>query len=211
MPTILKVQSGVCAPSISGSDDKQAGQIVTGRWPSDLLFASGAFGDNLDKEMSRYFFCSKASQKERNAGLTIKNPHPTVKPLDVADWLATLIKPTASDGTGNAARLLVPFSGSGSEMIGGLRAGWARVTGIELKSEYVEIAKARLSYWIDSWNKSKHSGGARAGAGRKPIPILCPWCRELQPSTRLWREHFALCPDRQDGRGGSLRQSGGRA
>lgn len=40
--------------------------------------------------------------------------------------------------------LLVPFSGSGSEMIGALRAGWEVVEGIELQEDYRQIARNRL-------------------------------------------------------------------
>ena len=44
-------------------------------------------------------------------------------------------------------RLLVPFSGSGSEMIGALLAGWDEVVGIELEADYRRIAEARLRHW----------------------------------------------------------------
>jgi len=44
-------------------------------------------------------------------------------------------------------RILVPFSGSGSEMIGAHLAGWEEIVGIENEVEYVEIARARLTYW----------------------------------------------------------------
>jgi len=67
-----------------------------------------------------------------------------VKPLDLCRWLATLILPPKRD---TPRRLLVPFSGSGSEMIGAFLAGWDEVIGIEREAEYVEIAKARLAYW----------------------------------------------------------------
>ena len=53
-------------------------------------------------------------------------------------YLARLLLPP------NPGAILVPFSGSGSEMIGALAAGWPAVLGIERESEYVEIAKARL-------------------------------------------------------------------
>lgn len=43
-------------------------------------------------------------------------------------------------------RILVPFSGSGSEMIGALKAGWDEVQGIELSAEYVDIAHARIAH-----------------------------------------------------------------
>lgn len=123
---------------------------------------------------SRFFYTAKASKSERNAGLEgfedvlggsleggndkrkgnrpqlqlTKNHHPTVKPLSLTKYLATLIKPPAG------GRLLVPFSGSGSEMIGALQAGWGYVEGVELTEEYIPIAEARLAHWIDhekSW------------------------------------------------------------
>lgn len=122
----------------------------------------------------RHKYSSKASKRERNAGLEgfeVKgkvyngqsdtgagkakgsvedkfstqpsaNHHPTVKPLSLTKYLATLIKPP------KGGRLLVPFSGSGSEMIGALQAGWEHVEGVELTEEYIPIAEARIKYWL---------------------------------------------------------------
>lgn len=71
------------------------------------------------------------------------NIHPTVKPLSLCEYLARLIVPPKEYRT--EARLLVPFSGSGSEMIGALMAGWRNVVGIEIEREYVEIAAGRIA------------------------------------------------------------------
>ena len=125
---------------------------------------------------SRFFYCAKSSKSERNAGLEgfeeIANPktgsekritvgggkdihipranhHPTVKPLSLTKYLATLIKPPTG------GRLLVPFSGSGSEMIGALQAGWEYVEGVELTEEYIPIAEARIKYWIKEPKQEK--------------------------------------------------------
>lgn len=117
---------------------------------------------------ARFFYCAKSSKSERNAGLEgfedkitndgrktdidnafqrgkteRKNHHPTVKPLSLTKYLATLIKPPTG------GRLLVPFSGSGSEMIGALQAGWEYVEGVELTEEYIPIAEARIKYWTE--------------------------------------------------------------
>ena len=73
----------------------------------------------------------------------LKNHHPTVKPLSLTKYLATLIKPPTG------GRLLVPFSGSGSEVIGALQAGWEFVEGVELTEEYIPIAEARIKYWLE--------------------------------------------------------------
>ena len=126
---------------------------------------------------SRFFYTAKASKSERNAGLegfeekltpkmdggefinpmtgisskqTMRqNHHPTVKPLSLTKYLATLIKPPTG------GRLLVPFSGSGSEMIGALQAGWEYVEGVELTEEYIPIAEARIKYWVEQEAKKQ--------------------------------------------------------
>jgi site-specific DNA-methyltransferase (adenine-specific) len=124
---------------------------------------------------ARFFYCAKASKSERDAGLNgfplkssskmgagirssvglkregttssedrvSKNHHPTVKPLSLNKYLAKLI--LLPDG--RKRKLLVPFSGSGSEMIGALKAGWDRVCGIEKETDYVDIAEKRLRHW----------------------------------------------------------------
>jgi len=84
---------------------------------------------------SRFFYCAKASKKERGEG----NTHPTVKPLKLLEYLARLILPP-----NEGAKLLIPFAGSGSEMIAARRAGWKSITGIEREKAYVAIARRRL-------------------------------------------------------------------
>lgn len=90
---------------------------------------------------SRFFYTAKADSSERAIG-GVTNTHPTVKPIDLCAWLAKLILPPERD---SPRRLIVPFSGSGSEMIGALRAGWDEVTGIERESGYVAIARQRIA------------------------------------------------------------------
>jgi len=74
----------------------------------------------------------------------MRNSHPTVKPIDLTRWLATLLLPPDVYAP---RRILVPFSGSGSEMVGAMLAGWEEIIGIEMEAEYVEIAKARIEHW----------------------------------------------------------------
>lgn len=73
-----------------------------------------------------------------------RNTHPTIKPLSLTRWLTTLLLPPEAYGP---RRLLVPFAGTGSEMIGGMLAGWEHVQGIELGEDHERIAAARLAYW----------------------------------------------------------------
>jgi len=75
---------------------------------------------------------------------TRRNIHPTIKPISLSRYLATLLLPPAAYGP---RRLLIPFAGAGSEAIGAMLAGWEEITGVELEAEHVAIANARLAYW----------------------------------------------------------------
>jgi len=75
---------------------------------------------------------------------TRRNIHPTIKPISLSRYLATLLLPPAAYGP---RRLLIPFAGAGSEAIGAMLAGWEEITGVELEAEHVAIANARLTYW----------------------------------------------------------------
>jgi hypothetical protein len=91
---------------------------------------------------SRFFYTTKADRYQRNAGLDAANTHTTVKPIDLIRYLAALILPPKRD---TPRRILVPFSGVASEMIGCMQAGWDEVVGIEREAEYIEIAKNRIT------------------------------------------------------------------
>ena len=128
-----------------------------------------AFVDNEGGPPSRFYYCSKASSKERELGLdslrdnipyTSKlgdakrvNDHPTAKPIDLARYLAKLLLPPPRQD-GKPRRILVPYSGVGSEMIGCMLAGWDEVYGIEIDPHYVELAQMRLAYWKHDMEES---------------------------------------------------------
>ena len=128
-------------------------------------------GDN-GGSASRYFYCAKASKKDRDEGLNEfedkkfysnlntkngsgerldggktpirKNIHPTVKPTELMQYLVRLVTP-------NGGTVLDPFMGSGST---GKAVAYEnqernkdyKFIGIELNKEYCEIAKARINY-----------------------------------------------------------------
>lgn len=120
---------------------------------------------------SRYFYCAKASKKDRDEGLlskyltvndgrnkSIDNPfqrgetpkrniHPTVKPTDLMQYLVRLVAPPN-------ATILDPFMGSGSTgkacMIeNNERGSGYHFIGVDLEEEYCEIAKARIEYGVN--------------------------------------------------------------
>jgi hypothetical protein len=83
---------------------------------------------------ARFFYCAKASKRDRDEG----NNHPTVKPTDLMRYLCRLVTPP--DGT-----VLDPFMGSGSTGKAAVLEGF-RFIGIEREEEYCEIAKARIKH-----------------------------------------------------------------
>ena len=82
---------------------------------------------------SRFFYCAKASRRERGEG----NDHPTVKPLALMRYLVRLFAPAGGF-------VLDPFAGSGSTGVAALQEGRSFV-GIERDAHNVEIARRRIA------------------------------------------------------------------
>ncbi len=108
---------------------------------------------------ARFFYVSKAAAWEREAGLTTRSHHPTMKPVTLTEYLARLLLPPPLQ---EPRRLLIPFAGSGSEMLGARLAGWDVVDGIEQSAEYADIARARLAWWsqFSSYEQARSAAGA---------------------------------------------------
>ncbi len=113
--------------------------------------------DRQRENLSRLFFCVKATRAEREAGCeqlparlaelytgrshtprVLRNIHPTVKPLELMRWLVRLTCPPGG-------LVLDPFTGSGSTGAAAVLEG-RRFLGIEREPEYVDIACARLTH-----------------------------------------------------------------
>lgn len=153
--------------------------------------AFGAFAGNIDEGRStfqgdsgsaaRFFYCPKATRKDRNEGLpssdgravssgaTMRdredadwpsrngNHHPTVKPTDLMAYLARLVTPPGG-------MVLDPFMGSGSTGKACMREGFHFI-GIDMASEYVAIAQARIEHELERV-------AAAAAAAAEPVPQL---------------------------------------
>lgn len=105
---------------------------------------------------ARFFYCPKASPKDRHEGLDAPGPqfehgatlrqventaikgnnHPTVKPTELMAYLCRLVTPAGGV-------VLDPFMGSGSTGKAAMREGF-RFIGIEREGEYIDIARARI-------------------------------------------------------------------
>lgn len=117
---------------------------------------------------ARFFYCAKASKKDRNAGLEgmplraggsnakgytadvargldrnrpVANHHPTVKPTDLMRYLVKLVTPP--NGT-----VLDPFTGSGSTGKAAMLEGFNFI-GCELDPDYIAIANARIKHALE--------------------------------------------------------------
>lgn len=92
---------------------------------------------------ARFFYCAKASKKDRNNGVPPKpdgkpgNDHPTVKPTELMRYLCRLVTPPG--GT-----VFDPFMGSGSTGRGAVLEGFNFI-GCELDPAYVDIADVRIA------------------------------------------------------------------
>ena len=143
----------------SFNQDKAHYETVNGRFPSNTIIT---YDETDEQEVcgemqieetgsaSRYFYCAKASQKDRDDGLfelfstPKRNNHPTVKPTELMQYLVRLVTP--SGGT-----VLDPFNGSGSTGKAVMyenkeRGSKYKYIGIDLSDEYLAISKARIEY-----------------------------------------------------------------
>ena len=149
-----------------------------GHWAKTKVTGYGEFGGGKSEyfgqgekdgkgNAARFFYCAKASKRDRNEGLdgfelkqtiggggltvvggaygSIKAPgqnhHPTVKPTELMRYLCRLVTPPKGI-------VLDPFMGSGSTGKAAMYEGFEFV-GIELTDEYLPIAKARIEFAIE--------------------------------------------------------------
>jgi site-specific DNA-methyltransferase (adenine-specific) len=102
---------------------------------------------------SRFFYCAKASKKDRHYGLPdgVKNDHPTVKPTDLMRYLVRLITPPGGV-------VLDPFMGSGTTGVAAVLDGFGFV-GIDQDEHYVnDLAAPRVAAAATS-----HAGAVSVG------------------------------------------------
>jgi len=123
---MLDGQSGISkSTGGTGEKSKQWDNGVIG-WKGQ---ATGGFGDTGGA--SRFFYCAKASKKERG-----DSKHPTVKPLSLMRYLCRLITPP--EGI-----VLDPFAGSGTTLEAAILEGF-NVVGIEKEHDYIPDIRRRI-------------------------------------------------------------------
>ncbi len=142
--------------STSGQTFHAEEKEMSGRFPANLIHDGSHEIQEVFGEASRFFYCAKASKKDREEGLTgsgdRKNNHPTVKPTDLMRYLCRLITPPG--GT-----VLDPFLGSGSTGKAAMLEGFDFI-GVDLSQEYVDISRARIEHarnQVEEKARAEHS------------------------------------------------------
>ncbi|GJC03788.1 hypothetical protein KAM385_08170 [Aeromonas hydrophila] len=149
--TAFTANAGAAAP-VKGTEDSAAS---TGNVTGKRARVKGALHADSGSA-ARFFYCAKASRKERNEGLqdpgpqfqhgatlrrventdTQGNNHPTVKPTALMTYLCRLVTPPGGV-------VLDPFMGSGSTGKAAASEGFGFI-GIEMDSDYYKIAERRI-------------------------------------------------------------------
>jgi site-specific DNA-methyltransferase (adenine-specific) len=154
--------------SMSGKNYNRAPKPdADGRWPANFIHDNSDAVTALLGDASRFFYCAKASKRDRDEGLEgfeVKrtggmeatadgrmltgsgnerttaraNVHPTVKPTDLMRYLCRLV-------TQPGGIVLDPFMGSGSTGKAAILEGF-RFIGIEREPEYFRLAEARIKH-----------------------------------------------------------------
>lgn len=135
---------------------------VYGKYANNQIDPETVYGDSGGA--SRFFYCPKADNYERNKGLEKfistkvndgreteidnafqrgetfrKNTHPTVKPIDLMRYLVKLITP-------KKGICLDPYCGSGTTLIG-CKLELINFIGIDKVENHCRIAEARVAAW----------------------------------------------------------------
>lgn len=155
----------------SKSGNWPSNYIDVGGSTDEMFFCADYVYERLeDPDFEPALYVPKVSAKERNAGLqgsavsyindgrkapserpylrnTVArlNPHPTLKPISLIKYLATLFLPPNYYAPNR--RIMIPFGGVGSEVIGALLAGWDEVVAIEQSAEYCDVGRRRVAFF----------------------------------------------------------------
>lgn len=121
-----------CFPQTQGQQGATGKRKQGGVYGSVTEGAAGIEPRGDEGSAARFFYCAKASRRDRGDG----NNHPTVKPTDLMRYLCRLVTPPGGI-------VLDPFMGSGSTGKAAVLEGF-RFIGVERETEYVQIAMRRI-------------------------------------------------------------------
>jgi DNA modification methylase len=120
-------------PMMATSNAKLVGyESPAGRWPANLCHdGSPEVLAGFPNGESRFFYTSKADADDR-----LRSAHPTVKPVDLMQWLVKLVCP-------KGATVLDPFAGTGTTGAASFIEGCKAIL-IEREAEYLADIERRM-------------------------------------------------------------------
>lgn len=187
---VIDVNKTIFGPGLGGS--RAAEDTMTGRWPANVvhdgshdataLFPTTARGDfpacmgrigysgqakagerdprKTDAgSAARYFYSAKATAADR-AG----SKHPTVKPVDLMQWLCRLVTPPGGV-------VLDPFAGTGTTGEAAWREGFLAVL-IEREPTYQADIRRRLALCLSGPTERKHAQARAKAHQAAPLPLF---------------------------------------
>lgn len=89
------------------------------------------------------------------------NPHLAVKAADGGAHLAGLLRQPDPE-----ARILIPYAGTGSEIIAAMLAGWRRIVAVEMSDQWAAVARRRVVWWRQA---------IESGSRGEALAILRDW------------------------------------
>jgi len=121
------------------------------------MTSTGAEYDDAGGSAARFFYSAKADADDR-----LGSKHPTVKPVDLMQWLVRMICP-------KGGLVLDPFAGTGTTGEAALREGM-RAALIERETEHIADIARRMRHAFDGEDgrkvarvKAKHKGDTDHG------------------------------------------------
>lgn len=154
--------------------ENKTGGVHSGKYPANVIISDS---EEIDEYLKSYFYCAKASTKDRDEGLeqfettkitdgcvrsnqetahkfganpaAKKNIHTTVKPTELMQYLIRLVAP-------KGAIVLDCFNGSGSTGKACMFENRERnanyfYIGIELTEKYLSISEARIEFALNKY------------------------------------------------------------
>jgi len=144
------IKHGFASPPLSSP----GANASVGRYPANVChdgsdIVTRGFPDRSEDKRytsggtTRFFYCSKTAPADKDNDLFPGgNPHLTIKPTPLMQWLVRLVTPPGG-------LVLDPFAGSGSTGKACMREGF-RFVGIEREAEYVTVARARIERELEA-------------------------------------------------------------
>ena len=159
----------------TGAINVDGGRVEGGRWPANFIHDGSEEAIDLLKDSARFFYCAKASKRDRDEGCEGMEQKSAAECVDRVEGSAGMNSPRAGAGRTSGSHnhhptvkptdlmrylcrlvtppdgtVLDPFMGSGSTGKAAVLEGF-RFIGIEREEEYCEIAERRIEAVVNNF------------------------------------------------------------